>query len=64
MLLTILSGLYLQAVTVLSPEESTELVSLLSPDTGDLDFMILAAAVLIAAFSVFILVKNRKNKWN
>jgi len=62
MLLTILSGLYLQAVTVLSPEESTELVSLLSPDTGDLDFMILAAAVLIAAFSVFILVKNRKNR--
>jgi len=60
MLLTVLSVLYLLAAVYLPPHPAP--VPLFAPQTGDINVMIILAVILIAAFMIFILLKNRRRR--
>ena len=62
MLLTVLSVLYLLAAVYLPAPFIPAIAPAFAPQTGDINVMIILAVILIAAFMIFILLKNGRRR--
>ena len=62
MLLTVLSVLYLVLAAYLPAAAVPAFPAPLAPQTGDINVMIIIAVILIAAFMIFVLLKNGRRR--